>query len=200
VERRFAFVLALLSAVACKLGSVSSPDFSVDGAMASEPSALDAGAFDDALAAPADAPPEAREELTPKGDTWSYVYRTYFAGTSKSDTPGHCGEPGICHQTKSTVGGGKRWVCGLDPSTCYRGLVGVGVLDPAHPEKSSFIDPGASILFWFNPGTGTMPQDETIPNDQAAADIRAWVLAGATNDLADAGDAGDAEDAEDAAD
>ena len=113
----------------------------------------------------------------PKGNTWSYLYATYFAGTSAAATPGHCGAS-RCHL--NTFHGFR---CGPDGNTCYAGMVGVGLINPAQPTSSLIGQTNNSPLVWTDPANGIMPLDEAKPNPQGAADILAWLDAGATNDL-----------------
>ena len=61
----------------------------------------------------------------PQPTTWTYVYNTYFAGTTTGATAGHCSE---CHA--STLAG---FACGADKDSCYAGLVSVGQVTPASP-------------------------------------------------------------------
>jgi len=104
---------------------------------------------------------------------WNYVYTTYFAGTTTSDTPGHCGE---CHGDPVNYLGGI--YLGLDKATFYGNLVRLGFVDTTSPTTSRFGDPASSPLAWFGT-TGIMPADLAVPNAAAAAAVRGWVLAGA---------------------
>ncbi|HEY8926528.1 MAG TPA: hypothetical protein VIU64_19230, partial [Polyangia bacterium] len=72
----------------------------------------------------------------PQPTNWTYVYNTYFAGTTTSATAGHCAE---CHA--SMLGG---FTCGSDKDTCYGGLVSVGQITPASPGTSPLADPERS--------------------------------------------------------
>ncbi len=129
----------------------------------------------------------------PEGNTWSYLYEHYFSGTSTAQTPGHCGE-GRCHYN---LFHGFR--CGADGNTCYAGMVGVGIVNPSDPARSRIGSFTSSPLVWVNLTGGVMPLDNAYPNPQAAADILAWLDAGATNDLppSEAGpEGGDAESLE----
>lgn len=139
-------------------------------------------ASDDATDGDADAglPP-------PQGNTWSYLYAKYFGATSKTETPGHCGRSS-CHLN---VNHGFR--CGSDAHTCYAGMLGAGLVDTSNPSHSLIARP-ESPLKWIAPATGNMPLDDAVPNPQAAADILAWVAAGAAEDV-DAEASPDASDA-----
>jgi hypothetical protein len=185
-EMKWMYVLGAGSMLlaACFQGASPASTVSND-ASAAPPTVGDVQA--DAAAAEPDA--SARTLPPPKGNTWSYLYGTYIAA---ADSPGHCGKAG-CHQ--KVFHGFK---CGNDKDTCYAGLVAVGIVNPGSPARSLLIDPIASPLYWVNPDTGIMPLDNAHPNDQAAADFTAWVVAGATNDATDAG-AADADRARDAA-
>lgn len=109
---------------------------------------------------PADAGP------SPSTATWSTIYGDLFG----PNTPGHCGNSG-CHQT---IKGG--FLCGTSADTCYQGMVTAGFLTPDDPTHSPIIDPNNSPLAWFN---GGMPLDNSDPNDAAAAELTAWIQAGA---------------------
>jgi hypothetical protein len=102
--------------------------------------------------------------------TWTYVYNRYF-GTG---TPGHCGKSG-CHRVLNTG-----FKCGTTKNTCWNGLVAKGLIDTAAPAKSLLMDASQSPVAWFNP-KGPMPLDNDVPNAQASADVRQWILAGAKN-------------------
>jgi hypothetical protein len=104
--------------------------------------------------------------------TWTAIYAAYFG----PGTPGHCGNSG-CHATVR-VG----FACGATKDSCYAGLVAKGLIDPANPSGSLLVDSSRSPVAWFDTTNGIMPKDAPEPNAQAAADIRAWVGAGAKND------------------
>jgi hypothetical protein len=103
--------------------------------------------------------------------TWSYIYGTYFG----SGTPGHCGNAG-CHQTIR-----RGFACGTDKSSCYNGLVAVGLIGTRAPTQP-LVDPTASPVAWFNQKTGSMPADNPVANTLAEREVRAWVAAGANDD------------------
>jgi hypothetical protein len=118
----------------------------------------------------------------PQPTNWTYVYNTYFAGTTTSATPGHCSE---CHAT--ALGG---FTCGADKDSCYSGLVSAGQITPSNPSASPMIDPEQSNLAWFGrpttpPGViSFMPKDLVVPNAQAVAALCGWFAAGARDDKA----------------
>lgn len=143
---------ACVAGLAALAGCSSSPSGSTD------PHLADGGADDAASAV--DAPLPA---------TWTAVYGAYFA----SGTPGHCGNAG-CH---ATTRGGFR--CGPTKDTCYQGLVNASLISVVDPSTSLISDAKTSPLAWFG---GNMPQDNPGPNADAAAALKAWVVAGAKND------------------
>ena len=112
--------------------------------------------------------------------TWTYVYTTYFAGTTTGATAGHCSE---CHA--STLAG---FACGADKDSCYAGLVSAGKITPATPTASPLADPEQSPLAWFGrpttpPGVvAFMPTDLVVRNAPAVAALCGWVQAGAHDD------------------
>src|SRR6185295_4206675 len=118
----------------------------------------------------------------PQPTTWTYVYSTYFAGTTTGATPGHCSE---CHN--SVLAG---FLCGPDKDTCYAGLVSAGKITPANPTASPLADPEQSSLAWFGrpttpPGVlAFMPTDLVVRNAPAVAALCGWVQAGARDDKA----------------
>ena len=113
--------------------------------------------------------------------TWTYVYNTYFAGTTTDATAGHCGE---CHGS-TTLGG---FLCGTDKDSCYAGLVSVGMITPASAVASPLANPDQSPLAWFGrpttpPGVlAFMPTDLVVTNPPAVAALCGWVQAGAHDD------------------
>jgi hypothetical protein len=100
--------------------------------------------------------------------TWTQIYGLYFGPGSL----GNCSASATCHQ--SNIAG---FFCGTNKASCYNGLVGAGLITMPNPQTSS-IGASTSILAWF--GQGNMPPGAGA-NAQAAADIRAWVMAGAMN-------------------
>ena len=116
----------------------------------------------------------------PQPTTWTYVYNTYFAGTTTTATAGHCSE---CHDV--ALAG---FACGADKDSCYTGLVSSGMITPANPSASPMADSERSLLAWFGrpttpPGvTSFMPRDLVVRNPPAVAALCGWVLAGARND------------------
>jgi hypothetical protein len=112
--------------------------------------------------------------------TWTYVYNTYFAGTTTGATAGHCSE---CHG--SAFGG---FTCGADKDSCYAGLVNAGKITPANASASPLADPEQSPLAWFGrpttpPGVvAFMPTDLVVRNAPAVAALCGWVQAGARDD------------------
>jgi len=113
---------------------------------------------------------------------WTYVYNTYFAGTTTTATAGHCSE---CHS--STLSG---FACGADKDSCYNGLVTAGKITPSAPTSSPLADPEQSPLAWFGrpttpPGVvAFMPTDLVVRNAPAVAALCGWVQAGARDDKA----------------
>src|SRR3569623_1742888 len=113
---------------------------------------------------------------------WTYVYNTYFAGTTTGATAGHCSE---CHN--ATLAG---FACGADKDSCYTGLVNAGLITPATPTSSPFADPEQAPLAWFGrpttpPGVvAFMPTDLVVRNAPAVAALCGWVQAGARDDKA----------------
>ena len=113
---------------------------------------------------------------------WTYVYNTYFAGTTTTATAGHCSE---CHN--ATLSG---FACGPDKDTCYNGLVTAGKITPATPTSSPLADPEQSPLAWFGrpttpPGVvAFMPTDLVVRNAPAVAALCGWVQSGARDDKA----------------
>ena len=69
--------------------------------------------------------------------------------------------------------------CGTNLDDCYAGLVAARLVNPADPASSTIINPDESPVAWFG---GGMPMDNPVPNDAAAAKLKAWVLAGAKKD------------------
>jgi hypothetical protein len=118
----------------------------------------------------------------PQPTNWTYVYDTYFAGTTTDATAGHCSE---CHGT--ALAG---FTCGADKDTCYAGLVTSGLITPANPGASKIIDPEQSLLAWFGRSTtppgvvSFMPRDLVVQNAPAVAALCGWVQAGARDDKA----------------
>jgi hypothetical protein len=102
----------------------------------------------------------------PTAPTWTEIYTGYFAASSL----GRCGSSG-CHS--SSRGGFK---CGSDKDTCYQGLVTAGYVDATNGAQSAIADKTQTCLSWFG-GGGNMPGGSA--NAKAAADISAWVQAGA---------------------
>lgn len=122
----------------------------------------DAGSSSDGSAPSPDAGPAA--------PTWTQLYAQVFG----PGTPGHCSGTGGCHT--NTRGGFK---CGTSKETCYQGLVAARLIDSANPSASALASEAESPLVWFG---GGMPLDNPDPNPEAAALVKAWVLAGAKND------------------
>jgi len=111
---------------------------------------------------------------------WTYVYNTYFAGTTTGSTAGHCSE---CHA--STLA---NFACGADKDSCYSGLVSVGQITPSNPGASPLANSEQSPLAWFGrptppPGVlAFMPTDLVVRNAPAVAAVCGWVQAGARDD------------------
>lgn len=74
------------------------------------------------------------------------------------------------------------FLCGQTITQCYQGMVDGRLIDPQNPLMSRLVDPNSTPLAWFGTG-GNMPFDKnSTPNPQAAADIGAWIFAGAKSD------------------
>lgn len=101
--------------------------------------------------------------------SYAELFDTYFA----PGTPGHCATAG-CHADP----GHNVWLC-MDEESCYRGMIEVGLIDPAQPARSAIADPHRSPLTWVNPRGGTMPLDAQGENDAAKLAIEAFIAAGA---------------------
>lgn len=104
--------------------------------------------------------------------SFAQIYTSLFA----VGTPGHCAMAG-CHGDP----GHHVWLCGTTKESCYRGLVGGGLVSPADPTRSLIADPANSPLSWINPN-GPMPFMATGPNPTARDAIVEWVAAGAHDD------------------
>lgn len=104
------------------------------------------------------------------------TYSELFAQVFAPGKPGHCATAG-CHADP----GHNVWLCGTDKTSCYAGMVQVGLIDPAHPQQSLIADPTRSPLTWFNPAGGNMPFDGPAASTFGRDAIRAWVAAGAQN-------------------
>ena len=102
--------------------------------------------------------------------TYTELYTKYFA----AKTPGHCATA-ECH-----LDGVQGWTCGLSKSTCYAGMVSVGIIDLKTPTASVIGDPRFSPLRWINPN-GPMPQDTPGPFLEGKNAIQAWVAQCAQN-------------------
>jgi hypothetical protein len=102
--------------------------------------------------------------------TYTELYTKYFA----ADTPGHCATSG-CHLDALNS-----WACGTDKDTCYTGMVGIGLINPANPLASRIGDPQNSALSWMNIN-GNMPLDDIAPFPEGRDAILAWVAACAQN-------------------
>jgi hypothetical protein len=118
------------------------------------------------------APGDAQCVPPPSGTapTYSELYTKYFA----PKTPGHCATSD-CH-----LDGVQGWTCGLNKTTCYTGMVDIGIIDKKVPTASTIGDPRYSPIRWINP-SGPMPQDTPGPFPEGAAAIKAWVAACALN-------------------
>ena len=113
----------------------------------------------------------------PQPTNWTYVFDTYFAGTTVSSTAGHCQE---CHTTQE---GG--FTCGADKDSCYAGLVASGKITPAAGTSSPIGDPNQSMLAWFDNPVNPPGVLAFMPSDLAAtagAAVCGWVAAGARDD------------------
>lgn len=126
--------------------------------------------------------------------TWISLYEDCF-GPGKGAA--NCGAAG-CHAQPGT-GGGDVWVCGATKDSCYQ-----GIRAQAHPPLAAVVSLDVppdetrllKILRKASPDGGTdtfMPQGQYnyVFTPQDLARIRAWIAAGALNDV-DAADAGDA--------
>jgi hypothetical protein len=125
--------------------------------------------------APTVAPDSAAPCVPPTAGTapsYSELYAKYFA----PNTPGHCATA-HCHADP----GHDTWLCGTDASTCYPGMVQVGLINVKNPTASLIGDASQSPLSWISP-TGDMPFDITGPFPDGRDAILAWVAACAQND------------------
>jgi hypothetical protein len=104
--------------------------------------------------------------------TYTQLFAQFFA----PGTPGHCATAG-CHADPDH----NVWLCGTTKDSCYPGMVGVGLIDVAHPEHSMIADPTLSPLTWIDPAGGNMPFDAPGQNAAGRAAILNWVAAGAQN-------------------
>ncbi len=103
--------------------------------------------------------------------TFTELFTKYFA----PNTPGHCATAG-CHADP----GHATWSCGPTKDTCYAGMVGIQLIDPANPKLSKIADPKRSPLSWINPNGG-MPQDAVAAFPEGHDAILAWAAACAPN-------------------
>jgi len=85
--------------------------------------------------------------------------------------PGHCATA-HCHADP----GHDTWLCGETAASCYRGMVGVGLIDEVNPTQSLIANPTQSPLSWISP-SGNMPFDKTGPFPAGRDAIVAWVAA-----------------------
>jgi len=106
--------------------------------------------------------------------TFTQIYDTYFVPHATPPTPGHCYN---CHAMDPAK---SHFAPGPDKDSFYQGLVNASLIDQSNPAASKLSDPSTSPLRWFNPN-GPMPKDNAVPNDQAKADITAWIKGGALN-------------------
>jgi len=135
-----------------------------------------------ALACGGPADPAATESTAPEPTlpsdagpalTYGEIFDTYFA----PGTAGHCASAGCHSDPGHTV-----WRCGPTKDDCYKGMLDVGLLDPARPSRSALVDARRSPLVWINPAGGNMPLDAQLPNAAGRDALLAWVAAGAQND------------------
>jgi len=97
--------------------------------------------------------------------TWTQIYNAYLAAGA---TVGHCGDVG-CHA--NTLKG----VQCNNKANCYTTLKNTGYINGT---ASKLTITGSSPLTWFN---GNMPPGGPASSPAAAADMKAWVAAGALN-------------------
>ena len=100
--------------------------------------------------------------------TWTKIYDEAFG----PGTPGHCGNSG-CH---GTIQAG--FLCGSTAATCLAGMKTKGLLSTKAPKTSTLGSTTSSPLRWVHTG-GVMPADNKTAEPKLAADIEAWVKAGA---------------------
>jgi hypothetical protein len=145
--------------------------FAALGPACASPTTIATDTAVDAAAGMPNAPPltQGNSALPP---TYDELFSTYF----DKGTPGHCATPG-CHADP----GHNVWLC-ITKDTCYKGMVGVGLIDPIDPAQSQIIDPRLSPLTWINAAGGSMPLDAQGENEAGRDAIKAWVAAGAAND------------------
>jgi hypothetical protein len=60
-------------------------------------------------------------------------------------------------------------------------MVGVNLINPADPLRSTIADPLNSSITWVNPNA-VMPPDDLSPLPEARDAILEWIAAGALND------------------
>jgi hypothetical protein len=159
--------IALTLAAACAMSPPvdgDPPEKAGAGGAASQPvtSSVDAGAETDDPGGGPTAP------NTDEAPTYAELFDTYF----DMGKPGHCATAG-CHADP----GHNVWLC-TDKDTCYQGMIEVGLINPADPEKSQIADPRRSPLTWINTAGGNMPLDAQGENASARAAILAWAAAG----------------------
>ena len=104
--------------------------------------------------------------------TWTDLYTTVFGPTGTSS----CNKTGGCHIT--TQSGFK---CGTTKTSCYNGLVAVGMINPGpHASASKLVDPNQSPL--CGSLGGGMPKFGTCINAAELADLKSWLASGAADD------------------
>jgi hypothetical protein len=93
---------------------------------------------------------------------WAKIYAAYFG----EGTTGHCGD---CHGTRR---GGL--LVGDAAEPFLTGMIESGLVNSSDPPHSTLIDPRMSPLRWFN-ANGPEPRGSAVANEQAAADVKAWL-------------------------
>jgi hypothetical protein len=121
----------------------------------------------DTATSPSDAADTATSDTGPV--TWTELYAGIFGPTGTSS----CSLNGGCH-----TGTNYPFSCGTTATSCFTGLVNVGLITPgANASSSTLVDPNSSPLC----GTlgGTMPQSGACVTDAQIAQIKAWLATGA---------------------
>lgn len=120
----------------------------------------------------------------PPPSDWPTVYRDLFRSTAEGGSLGHCSNGGPCHGNGGAPGG-----LSLVPATSAQTYLAFtsqrtsrGVLVDRSPDAGPPVlgDPARTPLSWFGAGlTHDMPRDHPTVDVCAAAEVRAWLAAGA---------------------
>jgi len=157
-------------------GSIAAGESSTTITLSADAQQAQAGQFQAMLTGTGTSPP-ARTILFPvtvlqAAPTFTAIYTNYFAQ----------GKAGHCYNCHYSGGPGSPVFQPMGPTQVdfYNALVASKLINTVTPAASPLISPTASPLAWFNT-SGNMPADNPVPNAPAAADIAAWVAAGALN-------------------